>query len=86
MYPFSSDIPLSARFRSIYPHRDTILPSFYLTVDFLGLRRNGSWSQIIDQAQYFSEQVPWHSNLGQLEGDITAMSHDLRADLDEHLL
>ncbi len=30
---------------------------FYLAVDVLGLRRSGSWSQIIDQAQDFPEQV-----------------------------
>ncbi len=29
---------------------------FYLAVTFLALRRNGSWSQIIDQAQDFPEQ------------------------------
>ncbi len=29
MYKFSSDIPLSAHFRPIYPHRDTILPSVF---------------------------------------------------------
>ncbi len=58
---------------------------FHLAVDFLGLRRSGSWSQIIDQAQYFSEQVPWHSNLGQLEGDIPAMAHDLGPDLEQLL-
>ncbi len=37
---------------------------FYLTVDFLGLRRSGSWSQIINQAQDFSEQFPRHRHLG----------------------
>ena len=29
-----------------------------MAVDFPGLRRNGLWSQIINQAQGFSEQVP----------------------------
>ncbi len=28
---------------------------FYLAIDFLGLRRRGSWSQIIDQAQDVDE-------------------------------
>ena len=46
---------------------------FYLAVDFLGLRRSGSWSQIVDQAQDFLEQVPRHGNLGQLERDIATM-------------
>ncbi len=58
---------------------------FRLAVDFPGLRRSGSWSQIIDQAQYFSEHVPWHSDLGQLEGDIRVMAHDLGPDLEQLL-
>ncbi len=56
---------------------------FLLTVDFLGLRRSGSWSQIINQAQDFPEQFLRHGDLGQLEGDIPAMSHDFCADLDQ---
>ena len=55
----------------------------YLAVDLLGLSRNGSSSQIINQTQDFLEQVPRHGNLGQLERDVTAMSHDLRSDLDQ---
>ncbi len=31
---------------------------FYLAVDSFGLRRSGSWSQIINQAQDFPEQFP----------------------------
>ena len=31
--------------------------TFHLAVDFLGLRRNRSWSQIINQAQDFLEQT-----------------------------
>ena len=38
-----------------------------LAVDFLALRRNGSWSQIVNQAQDFPEQASRHGNLGQLE-------------------
>ena len=40
---------------------------FHVAVDFLGLRRNGSSSLVINQGQDFLEQAPWHRNLGQLE-------------------
>ncbi len=56
---------------------------FLPAVDFPGLRRSGSWSQIINQAQDFPEQFPRHGNLGQLERDVPAMAHDLGADLDQ---
>ncbi len=56
---------------------------FLLAVDFLGLRRSGSWSQIIDQAQYFSEQIPRHRHLGQLERDVPPVTDDLGTDLDQ---
>ena len=36
---------------------------FLLAVDSLGLRRSGSSSQIINQAQDFPEQVPRHRHL-----------------------
>ena len=39
---------------------------FLLAVDSLGLRRSGSSSQIINQAQDFPEQVPRHRHLSQL--------------------
>ncbi len=58
---------------------------FLLTVDFLGLRRSGSWSQIIDQAQDFPEQFLRHGNLGQMERDIPAMADHFRSDLDQLL-
>ena len=58
---------------------------FLLTVDFLGLRRNGSSPQIIDQAQDFPEQFPRHRDLGQLERNVSAMADDFRADLDQLL-
>jgi len=54
-------------------------------MDFLGLRRNGSWPQIINQAQDFPEQFPRHRNLGQLERDIAAMADHLGSDLDQFL-
>ncbi len=50
-------------------------------VDFLGLRRSGSWSQIINQAQDFSEQFPRHRDLGQLERDVPPVTDDLGTDL-----
>ena len=42
----------SANFVVIQTH---LSRRFYLAVDFLGLRRSGSWSQIINQAQDFPE-------------------------------
>ena len=51
---------------------------FHLAIDFPGLRRGGSWSQIINQAQDFPEQFPRHRHLGQLERDVAAMAEDLR--------
>ncbi len=59
--------------------------TFHFTVDFLGLRRNGSSSQVINQGQDFLEQAPRHGNLGQLEGDITAMTDNLGSNLDQLL-
>ena len=47
---------------------------FLLAVDSLGLRRSGSSSQIINQAQDFPEQVPRHRHLSQLERNVAAMS------------
>ncbi len=69
----------SPRFSAIQTH-----PScrFHLTVDFPGLRRSGSWSQIIGQAQDFPEQFLRHGNLGQLERDVPAMADNFGADLD----
>ena len=69
--PQPSDDPMfriSCVWKAICPY----LPSFKRTspvvfiwaVDFPGLRRNGSSSQIIDQAQDFPEQFLRHSNLG----------------------
>ncbi len=70
----------SAQFFIIQTH-----PScrFHLAVDFPGLRRSGSWSLIIDQAQDFPEQLPRHRNLRQLESDIATVADDLGANLDE---
>jgi len=48
---------------------------------FLGLRRNGSSPQIIDQVQDFPEQFPRHRHLGQLERDVPAMADDLGSNL-----
>ncbi len=58
----------------------------HLAVDCLGLRRSGSWSQIINQAQDFPEQVPRHRNLRQLESNIPAVADDLGSDLDQLLV
>ena len=57
----------------------------HLTIGSLGLRRNGSSSQIINQAQDFLEQAPRHRNLGQLERDVPAMADNLGPDLDQLL-
>jgi hypothetical protein len=58
---------------------------FRLAVDFPGLGRSGSWSQIIHQTQDFPEQFPQHRYLGELERDVPAMADHLRADLDQRL-
>ena len=67
------------RFPAIQTH-----PScrFHLAVDFPGLRRSGSWSQIINQAQDVGEQASRDCDLGELERDIAAVAHDLDVDLD----
>jgi hypothetical protein len=39
-----------------------------------------------DQPQNLLEHLPWDGNLGHLESDVTAVAHDLRADLDQLLL
>ncbi len=54
---------------------------FLLAVDSLGLRRSGSSSQIIIQAQDFPKQVPRHGNLRQLEHDVATMADNLGTDL-----
>jgi len=67
----------------IIPVIQTHLPHrFCLTVDFLGLSRNGSSSQVINQSQDFSEQIAGHGDFCQLERDIATMAHDLGTDLD----
>ena len=47
--------------------------NFHPAVDFLGLRRGGSRTRIINQARDFPEQASWRGNLGQLESNIAAM-------------
>ncbi len=47
--------------------------------------RQGSRPQPLNEAQDLSEQSFGDSDFRELKGDITAMSHDLRADLDELL-
>jgi hypothetical protein len=54
-------------------------------MDFLGMRRNGSSSQIIDQAQDFLEQASRHDHLGQLERDVAAMADNRGSTLDQLL-
>src|SRR5499427_1131251 len=39
--------------------------------------------QFRDEPQNLLEHLPWDGDLGHLEGDIAAVAHDLRADLDE---
>ncbi len=55
---------------------------FYLAVDFLGLRRSGSWSQFIDPPRDFPKQVPGKGDFGQLERDVPAMAANFGPDLD----
>ena len=84
----ASDGLILVIWRSSEAHSDNFVvihthPSrrFYLAVKFLGLRRNGSSSQIINQAQDFSEQFPRHRYLGQLERDVPPVTDDLGTDL-----
>jgi len=70
------------RFTAIQTH---LSHRFYLAVDFLGLRRNGSSSWIINQAQDFLEYASRLGNLGQLESDIATMADDLGSDLNQLL-
>ncbi len=72
-------------FGQVFHHPDALLLSFSPCTDFLGLRRSGAWSQIINQAQDFLEQAPRHRHLSQLERDVLAMAHDLGANLDQLL-
>ena len=70
------------KFTAIQAHFSHCL---YLAMDFLGLRRNGSSSQIINQAQDFLEQASRHRHLGQLERDVPAMADNFGPDLDQLL-
>ncbi len=73
---------LSAKFVVIQTH---LSRGFDFTVDFLGLRRSGSSSEIINQAQNFLKQASWNGNLGQLKRDVTTMADNLGSDLDQLL-
>ncbi len=42
-------------------------------------------SQAVNEAQDFSERGAWDGDLGQLEGDVSAMADDLGTDLDQLL-
>ncbi len=56
---------------------------FLLAVECLGLRRSGSWSQAVNQAQDFPKQVPGHGDFGQLEREVAAMADNFGADFDQ---
>ncbi len=58
---------------------------FLLAVDSLGLRRSGSWLQIINQPWDYLEQASRNRHFGQLEGDVAAMSDNLGTDLHQLL-
>ena len=58
---------------------------FLLAVDFLGLRRSGSSSKFIDPPQDIPNQVPEHSDFGQLEHDVPAMAANFGPNLDDLL-
>jgi hypothetical protein len=72
----------SVIFLTIQPHPSCRI---LLAVDFPGLRRSGSWSQVIDWAQDFLNQASQHGDLGQLESDIATMTDDLGCNLDQLL-
>ncbi len=85
-WPDFGDRPSFGRpFAQIFRHSDTPLLSFSLAVDFPGLRRSGSWSQIINRDQDFPEQFPRHRQFGQLEGDVPAVAGNFGPDLDQLL-
>jgi hypothetical protein len=44
--------------------------------------RRGRWPQPGDQRQNVGEHLPRHRDFGHLEGDVAAVTDDLRADLD----
>ncbi len=58
---------------------------FHLAVDVPGLRRGGSSSQPVNQAQDVGEQPSRDCDLGELERDIATVAPDLGADLDQLL-
>jgi len=76
---------VGSQFDQVRRHPDAPLPHFSPCRRFLCLRRNGSSSQIINQAQDFPEQFPRHGDLGKLECDVPAMADNLGADLDKLL-
>jgi hypothetical protein len=83
--PFSSVAVPGGPFGPAFRRPDALFPSFYLAMNFIGLRRNASSLQIINQTQEFPEQFPRHRHLGQLEHDVPAIADHLRIDLDQHL-
>ncbi len=58
---------------------------FLLAIDPFSLRRSGSSSQIINQAQEVGEQAFRDRDLGELEREIATVANDLGADLDQLL-
>ncbi len=96
MERFSASAFRIARFSSVWPcpegHSANFVViqthlsrRFYLAVDFLGLRRSGSWLQTVNKEQDFPEQFLLHGNLGPLERDVPAMADNLRTDHDQLL-
>ncbi len=64
-WPDFGELAVTGRpFPHIFRHRGIPLPHFSPPVDALGLRRNGSPSEITNQAQDFLEQFPRHGSLG----------------------
>ena len=72
---------LKRHFPIIHVVRTHLSCQFHLAVDFPGLRRNGSSSQVINQGQDFLEQASRYGGFGQLESHIAAMVDDLSSDL-----
>ncbi len=73
--------------RAHFDLRDTHLScqAIWMCIDQGPSWRQRGRPQPVNQAQNFSEQSSGDSDFRELKGDITAMSHDLRADLDELL-
>ncbi len=76
-HDFGDRPSLGRPFAQIFRLPDTPSCRFHLAVDFPGLRRSGSWSQIISQAQDVGEQASRDCDFGELERDVATVGATL---------